>query len=67
MNETMEAEELSLYLRMIKLICIWGPTKWKPPWDSAHVPNLNPGQPALMGNTCQGNLTYSNHHPTTQL
>lgn len=47
MNKTMEAEELKLSLRVIKFICIWGRTKWKPPCDPVPVPNLNPSQPAL--------------------
>lgn len=28
--------------------------------------NLNLSKPALMGNACQGNLTYTNHSPPTQ-
>lgn len=29
----------------------------------ARVTNVNLSEPVLTGNTCQGNLTYTRHHP----
>ena len=32
----------------------------------AHITNLNLSKPILTGNTCQGNLTYTNYNTPTQ-
>ena len=41
---------------VIRLICVSGPAKWKPPSGQVHITNLNLSQPILTGKPCQGNL-----------
>lgn len=58
MNKTMETGELKLYLRVIKVIHISGPTNGRIAGPVIRPTNLNLSQPTLTGNaSMSGNLT----------